>query len=374
MTSPALATSTPDRRRGFTLIEILVVIGLLVVLIAITAPLVVRAQRQAVKSRVLADMQSIASALEAYKADFGDYPRVTVANTGAAVLGKALLALGPGSDPVPAFANATPYTVGQMVQSGGIYYECIAASTGNPVTDTSYWATVAAPTTPAAVAYNAALTYKAGETVSDTGVAYVCIRYQLSGAPTPVVTNAAWWAPFSTGDGANGPGFRIRAGSAAKRPYLQADRFKVVGTDLVDNEGNPILYFPASPAKRNLSAGTGHTANLAAASSDATSLYDPNDNVVPFRLQSPTVEATDVNAMIRIRAMLGDMDADGQIDSAVIGTKRELTATEAPFLLWAAGRDGIFGPPVVEATVTTDALFNSQAKKAESCDDVVNFR
>jgi len=327
MTSPASAASTPERSRGlrtgFTLIEVLVAIGLLVVLASILIPLVVRAQRQAVKSRMLADMQSIGSALEAYRADYGDYPRVTVSETGAAVLGKALLALGPATDPI------SPYS---------------------------------------------ARIYQAGEVASSGVVSYVCLRTRLDGAVTPAVPDVNWWAPFSTGDGADGAGFRLRTGASIKKPYLQADRFKVSGTDIVDSFGNPILYFPASTAKKSITRITdaGYVSAIGDVDADATALYDSNDNLIPFRAQTPTVEADSINAHKRLRAMLGDIDMNGRIN--LLGTKQEQPVTQAPFLLWSAGRDGIFGPLTILSAVATESEFAQQSSYCDKCDDVMSFR
>src|SRR5262249_4136471 len=95
------------RRRGFTLIELLVVIGIIAALAALLLPMILKTMKQGSRTRTQADLNSVAIALEAYKADFGDYPRLPVytsgpdvgkpiADTGAAVLGKALV--GPYGD------------------------------------------------------------------------------------------------------------------------------------------------------------------------------------------------------------------------------------------------------------------------------------
>src|SRR5438105_494389 len=61
--------------RGFTLVELMIVIGVILALLAIGVPMIGRAYRQAVRHRMAGDLQTIATALEAYKQDFGDYPR-----------------------------------------------------------------------------------------------------------------------------------------------------------------------------------------------------------------------------------------------------------------------------------------------------------
>ena len=111
MTFAASATSTRERwdrhsclsssqRRAFTLIELLVVIGIIVVLIAIAVPMTLKAYRAGDRARTQADLNTIATGLEAFKADFGDYPRPDTSgtNTGFATLGKYLI--GPFGDGV----------------------------------------------------------------------------------------------------------------------------------------------------------------------------------------------------------------------------------------------------------------------------------
>ncbi len=74
-------TRCASRRSGFTLIEILVVLGIILLLSGILLTAVVRARKTAGGIRLKADLQAIGSALDAYRQDFGDYPRSTLANT-----------------------------------------------------------------------------------------------------------------------------------------------------------------------------------------------------------------------------------------------------------------------------------------------------
>ncbi|HWE97714.1 MAG TPA: prepilin-type N-terminal cleavage/methylation domain-containing protein [Tepidisphaeraceae bacterium] len=66
-------------RRGFTLVEMLVVIGIILLLIGIATPMINRAYKTAVRTRMAADLQVISMGLEAYKGDFKDYPRLDYA-------------------------------------------------------------------------------------------------------------------------------------------------------------------------------------------------------------------------------------------------------------------------------------------------------
>ncbi len=72
-----LRASVPSCLRhssAFTLIELLVVIGIIALLAGIILVAVSRARGHASTARVMADLQAISTALEAYKSDFGDYP------------------------------------------------------------------------------------------------------------------------------------------------------------------------------------------------------------------------------------------------------------------------------------------------------------
>jgi type II secretory pathway pseudopilin PulG len=63
------------RRAAFTLVELLVVIGIIVLLIGILLPVVSAVRRSAEKNATRLDLQTIGLALESYRKDFGDYPR-----------------------------------------------------------------------------------------------------------------------------------------------------------------------------------------------------------------------------------------------------------------------------------------------------------
>src|SRR4051812_10901389 len=74
-TSAQSANNFRATRQGFTLIELLVVIGIIVVLASLLIPMVMRARHAALRNSIGAQLNTIATALDAYKADWGDYPR-----------------------------------------------------------------------------------------------------------------------------------------------------------------------------------------------------------------------------------------------------------------------------------------------------------
>lgn len=96
-------SAAPATSRAFTLTEMLVVIGMIVLVLGIATPMVTRAWRAGDRTRTAADLAAIASALEAYRQDHGSYPQVSPPPTpgvmldfnGARMLCRALIAPGP---------------------------------------------------------------------------------------------------------------------------------------------------------------------------------------------------------------------------------------------------------------------------------------
>jgi len=66
-----------SRHSGFTLTELLVVIGIIALLVGVLLPVLARAQRMGSITKCKAQMQQIAQGLDNYFIDFGDYPRIT---------------------------------------------------------------------------------------------------------------------------------------------------------------------------------------------------------------------------------------------------------------------------------------------------------
>lgn len=82
------ATHNPGRRpaRAFTLVELLVVIGIIMILLTILVPLATRIQSSARSADAAAQLNAIRGAIEAYHNTFGSYPG-PLPNTGVGISG-----------------------------------------------------------------------------------------------------------------------------------------------------------------------------------------------------------------------------------------------------------------------------------------------
>ncbi len=67
----------PPPRKAFTLIELLIVVAIIAILAAIAVPNFLEAQTRAKVSRVQSDMRALATAIESYRVDHGEYPEGT---------------------------------------------------------------------------------------------------------------------------------------------------------------------------------------------------------------------------------------------------------------------------------------------------------
>jgi len=277
-----MTSSLPPKSRstcGFTLVELLIVIGIIVALATLLLPMAGKVSREAVRTRMAADLAVISGALEAYRADFGNYPRMgatrlpTSAKSGAALLCWALVA------PGPATAQAT-----------------------------------------------------------------------------------------IPGDGADGPGFRLRGTTGAiKGPYLPVDRFTIgavafgmseVGVVtpnppppavavpdnstyvLADRYYHPILYYSANKGAdpANKSVPNGAFVNTAY---DAQALFNYDDNPVSANLRLDIAPNILKPKVMQFR--LGDTgDGTGAVPDGFL-EPNETAAALGPYLVWAAGPDGYFG-------------------------------
>jgi prepilin-type N-terminal cleavage/methylation domain-containing protein len=341
MTSAALVASSRDRRAsfGFTLLELMVVMAIIALLAGLGLPLIFRAYRNGQKVRQAADLQAISVGLEAFRQDFGDYPRVDIDNTGFAVLGKSLMGpWGNGHND----ALSTPTT---------------------PVLD---------PLDPPA--YAGGKQYKPGDCVRQPSTVdqptYVCIK-----TTTTAPGGGPDWVQYDVNDGKDGPGIHTARGTKTWGPYLQIDKFKMQGIAILDMNDHPIAYFPARPKKPDIHQPGQYIAQGGQAMYNANNnlslfLRDADMGIVPGG-SGETLAAHAADALKRLQSMLGDVsNGTGGAPDGGINTN-ESAKCELPFILWSAGQDGFFGPQYYPGNPLPITFSESDIQK---CDDVTNFK
>jgi general secretion pathway protein G len=245
-------------RSAFTLIELLVVIGIMAILAGLLTVGVNKAIKKAHIVRLQGDLQTISQALEAYKSDFGDYPRLPAEEA----------SLNPGG-----VARNTP-----------------------PVT-------------------------------YDTGSNILCW---------------ALIAPADAGtDGADGPGFTktpaVKNGTTYTQqgrkygPYLDPGKFKTqqtypttgntppVAYEILDMDGNPILYYVARPTHGDLTVAANYVGSGNGNPGGDTALYNADDN-----------------------STLKDLTGFPLLQASLLSAVQANNFT-GPFILWCAGQDGKWG-------------------------------
>lgn len=330
-----------SRRRtgGFTLTELIVVITIVTLLMSLLLVGVMVARERSQRARIQADFQAIAVALEAYKQDFGDYPRVPELENPRS---------GYPTTPEKFPAIGGPMEIGAYLPNA----QYIAGS------EVLCWALVGP--------YDAGPTGHYTDAMKDGNANP---KFPMFGYPA---------ADIRPGDGADGSGFRLNpvepggdgvlgtaddvpARGQVYSPYLNMDRFKIARNKdypryffIQDAFENPILYFPASLAKPSP---TVHLADRLISpppnQSYVPPLYDFRDNETAFWL---SIDVDPAVPLSRFLVMLGDLNADGAINLG------EQTPQTMPFLLWSAGPDGAFGPKDP-----------TSKKDREGCDDVANL-
>jgi prepilin-type N-terminal cleavage/methylation domain-containing protein len=313
-------------RRGFTLIEVMVSVGIVVLLGALVLAAVIHAKTTSYVIRTRSDLASIGNALAAYKADFGDYPRFPSTSADYAAL-----------------HSATPVTGGydwldnQYDRGARLLCRALIGPAGGTINGLP------------------------GEDGAD-GPGFRVRRNLVT----------------ETG------GTQQLAGKVYG-PYLQADRWKLVydpnpasatggpyammyNAKMLDVYGNPVLYYPATPggvSQMRQPNGFVYEVPIPATSSNYP-LYNAFDNHFDF---TPPLGASGNPALlldpVQMTYILGDRSMDWTIGSG------ESAVTTQPYLLWSAGADGKYGFGPIQGS-TNSAAPSSQFNTLK-IDDICNF-
>jgi hypothetical protein len=198
-------------------------------------------------------------------------------------------------------------------------------------------------------------------------------------APAAPVANAAnaWqqWDGIHGVDLLDGPGIRFRAGGKKYGPYITVEKLSMHGVMFNDTQGNPILYFVGRPGGgTNYATANSYVGSTVTPPTQGRPVmkWDADDNVEAFR-RDPA-EANTV-AIARIRAALGDTTGNGAAGDGAINRNstdgETANAPDQPYILWAAGTDGKFGPDI-DANPQPPATWDKL--DWDRCDDIVTFR
>jgi prepilin-type N-terminal cleavage/methylation domain-containing protein len=258
-----------NNRKAFTLVELLVVIGIIAVLAGILLPAVNHMRRSAQIIGQKADFQTIASALESYKADFGDYPRNaqlptwntsqggSVGQTHAPIflsLATALLGPGPGVTQAPGtISKISQYEIGDGADGLGFRAQTMNIPVGGT---TSYSVTLSLSGSPCTVTLSPTMpvqlnSFVPGQTVGSitmsVGMTYEETVGFVVDASVPMQLDLMAPPVFPTSHLASDK-FVIKIPTGKITPnYLPADTFKVAFVPAEPPANQDSNYGPGGP-------------------------------------------------------------------------------------------------------------------------------
>ena len=311
--------------RGFTIVELLIVIGIIAVLATLVGIVASKARGTADKFRLGAQLQAIAVGLDAYKTDFQAYPTTTLDDAtttaddeinsdqfrGARTLCKALMGQTGGQSgtigPVgSSYVLTRPDQDGKagfgFVTLGRSGVGTIADATGN-LTGKSYGPylnvdkfKVTEVTTINGYTVNGK-TYQRGDYVD--GNTYTDRAVLLDANDSPIL----YWPCLNPQAPVTTPSFATASPKPAAFAYVSIGHTTSDPLSTLETNGTGALTYPG------------------------TAMYRGSDN--GYWLPTPI-----------FRKLLGDTNADGEVDLSL----GEKPAVVGKYILWSAGTDKIFGP------------------------------
>lgn len=331
---------------GFTLLELLIVIGIIMLLASVALVALFSAQKSSRRARIAADLQTISAGLVAYQQDFHDIPRTNF------MPDSRFDYWGPNTDP-NRFGDPGAYVLAAALVGPG-------------------------PEKPTSGSENSLVDFS---------------RFPPAIGNLPVTETSPRYLVGE--DGKEGPGFRIQAANpggdnswqnggddvaAAGKvygPYIQPDKIKVVQMAagrwvLADPNGNPYLYFPRRsgmirPDQPTLGAIRQLTSPEPV---HGYPLYFWNDNsIIPTNWNRAAGNNDPLMPICYIRSAMGDTNNNDWIETAAGETRK----FSGEYLLWASGPDGIFGQPLLDVTAAKMADRQYQAQQLTNCDDITNI-
>lgn len=399
--------SPRTHRRGFTLVELLVVIVIIGILVALLIPAIAGAIRTARNAQASAEINNLSGALAQFNNQYGDYPpsRIILSETGVYPTGSTtVLSPGIGFSATgavdPAVVATSDITVGVLAQrslrylqkffpkallvrSGGSYF---APWDQNNDGTEDYWPD-----------FN-------GNGVQDPGVIYLegheCLVFFLGGIPQPTgPAGGSGGSVFQPGDG------MVGFGKDPRYPFKYSTLIGAGGTNLMatGNRTQPMYEFQANrlvdddgdgiPGYVDAFQNPNGRRFFAYFSSYGTDSYDPNDiNLNPTDatypevdgLQQPLMMPFHVNYPLASQPTVSPSPNPYTSGEAVPSnaTKSAQFINPKSYQILSPGADGIYGlggrydvsttGQRLPSDVTTSLGFSGDARTVES-DNVTNF-
>jgi prepilin-type N-terminal cleavage/methylation domain-containing protein len=330
-------TQTSPKHRGFTMIELLVVMGIIVVIASLMVVVYTRATSVASRQSINYQFQSIAAALDAYKTEFNNYPTTTLNSE---------QAVPPVTNPDDNDINA------EGLRGARTLCKALMGQTPQGVV------TGAAPNY--VFDMNQDLDHDGAEgfgfrVMSRSGV------WQFDGTKNPVELKGKVYGPYLA------PGkFRIANTNIATvvsdvtqgTLNLEDKAFNDTAV-LLDANDRPILYYPVLNPQPNVNVPTpvpGTYKGTYIAEGPRTGAV--NDPLPMYRFTDNSTLLSEAD----FKRLMGDTNGNGGIDPG------ETAAVKGKYILWSSGPDGFFGVNANDLRTTAD-----QKVKSQKIDDVTNF-
>lgn len=330
---------TRQRRTGFTLVELLVVIVIIAILVGLLVPAIIVAVRRANDARVSGDIQTLASGLERFKTTYGEYPpsRVVLNESGIYSLdGKS--ATPQQSDYTKTLSQATYFGTVPAAKFGtpDISFGLLAERSQRAIR--RFFPRAAAPTTTLWHDFN-------GNGTLDAGFIYLegheCLVFFLGGIPSRT-TNSDGTVGFGGSGFGKNPLYPFQNAMTAANRTLPSYEFRGDRLyDADDNDGIPGYRDPL---------GSGNEGNyFAYFAAYGSAGYDPNDVNLDdtfsqaFRVGNPVITPGSGTGA----ASFGNLTTSPSPNPYTSGQPNGATAVymnAQSFQLISAGGDSTFGP------------------------------
>lgn len=329
MTRPSSSPQT--RRAGFTLVELLVVIVIIGILMGLLIPAIMGAIHTANNARVVAEINNMASALEQFKSQYGDYPpsRIILSESGSyqtavnsSIASQASSFLGTDSTNTNKYAS-NDLTFGQLCQRSVQYLR-------------KFFPKAAPATTAAWHDFNG---FKIGSSIDngpDPGYIYLegheCLVFFLGGIPNHTSSTTIGMSGF--GRNPLYPFTNQIVGSAVYSDARKAPFYQFQANRLIDRDGDGI---PGYVDTLNTETEAQFYAYFSAYGNN---MYDPND----VNLDSSMGQTFNVKVGVAGNSEVSPSPNPYCSDNPSPTSQFPTFINQTTFQIISAGADAVYGP------------------------------